>query len=130
MNKLLITRLVQTLAVLVCAVAPLLAYVLVSHLARIYMPYYSDLLKGQALPAQTLFVLAWAYDYRLVSLFVLAGIVCLAAAYWLGRSAANPEACSFRLLLFVSILWMVCFVLLAAAMFAFALPFIGRTAAA
>jgi type II secretory pathway component PulF len=124
----LITRSIQILATLACALATLVTILGVSHLAIIYKQYFLRTQTGQPLPAITLFVLSLAdrFSSSAGALSVAAAIVCLATAYFLVRSAPTAEARSFRLFSFVSVVWLACFVFLAVATLSFSLPFILR----
>ena len=122
------TRAVQIAAMLASILAIPVTIAGVSHLAHLYKDYYIRVPPGQALPDLTMALLALSDGYlsRTVMVAIAGAIVCLGAAYFHAWSTTTAEACSVRLLALTSVVWVVCLLLLAIAMLAFALPFIDH----
>jgi hypothetical protein len=123
-----VSRGIKITATLTCVLAMPATIIGVSRLAHIYMEYYIRAQTGHAMPRLTMAVLGLVDRFMRPSgmVAVAAAIVCLAAAYLLARSATTAEGCSVRLLALTSGVWIFCFLFLAIATLAFALPFLDH----
>ena len=119
------TRIIQVLSGLTALAAPLLTASLVLTLGRIFGHHFHEILGDRPLPSLTVAVLALAPRAPLFAIVVI--LLYVIGVFFVFRRAPSYDSASTRLLLLITLVWVLCFTVLGAATISLVMPLISAT---